>query len=1431
MVRVRPSVFREEFWNLEVEPLLTVSEILGRVGVVVPEGHGAVVWIHGRKVPPEWHGRMRPKPRAIVNIAVMPRDQRTALLIGGALILAVAAPLAGPAFAGAIGLTAGSTSALLVGAGVSAGIAIGGTLALNALIPPPDSGGREDGEAFERTSIGSASNRLDPYGIVPVVCGGRKVTPPMAARPYKSIIEGRLHSNFLFCISVGRVAIGEPKFGETSIFDFDGVTYQAWEGGPGDPSSTITLFQRDVADDLVNAQVTQADGPIVRAAADDATELKAIFHAPSGPYFLNSKSEARSATVVLRLEYRLQGSGTWLAWDEVHLSGGTAPGGFSKSVLAPQFWEFTKVVGAVGDYEVQVTRMTPDNDDPAKRNTDILWLSLQTTQSMPIGTPPLFPQDMAVVAIRVRDQGAMGAFNCLAVSYAPVFSGSVWQTTHQQTSNPASIFRRVLQSKAGYFTVPDDNLDLPALGAWFDYCSTNNLHFSGVLEQEQPVVQHLAAICSAGHATLDFVDGKYSVIIDQPSQLVATTILTPRNMADFQAEIDYEPIPQVLRVRFADGFNGFEPDERLVLDDGYNEATADFSTALVIDLVNSATNAELAWRHGRRWLAHRRLRRERITGTIGLEHVMLQRGQKVLWQHWASLVGLGEGRIIAQHTDGSGNIIGIHVDNLFRMEAGGGPYGVKIRSIVGANPQIIIREIAENPGRQSILAFTVTIPAGDGAFPGDLVAFGRLNAETSEMIVLDRSPTIENATIVLTHAAPGIEVADTGPIPPWSPNISVSARPVLAPATPTIISLTIESQSLVGHPDVLRRVSLVVQVAPQTGGGGRPLPMFHVVRLRTFGSGENWRMESFPGDGQVLKVAGIGDGITYEVQVQALGIARNGQALPSAWSAVRTVAVPRASSTPGTLARIRNLQLLGQANDQVFAGRSPTFTWTLSSGLGGVSFDQITGGVNSFVDPTFGYYEVIVYGLPSNTLRRVERTHEPSYTYAFTKNQEDSAKLNQVLPAAWLRVTVALVDTFQHRSESAIIDVINPAPDTPTGLRVDGGVGTVFVSITKPTDGDFAGIIVWASSTSGFAPQPATEVARTAGDIRASFNAAGPTFVRVAAYDEFRDDPSVLNISSEVLVTPLDPNDISAQPTFQFEGLVLIPHADTNTVTWDLGIAHITAANGTVVSEVINPGTLFYGGVRFYIYYQRGSGTLQGTLDITTATGIDRAVIAVYHGGNALADLLSTRMRYFAADIILAGTIGAGVLAVDHAIITQGAQIASAIINSAHIGFAQITEAHIQNAAITNAHIQNLSVDIFKIAGNAVDQHRLTSEAAVMSRSAFTTAGGTIPTNYGSTQSVTVVTRGGFVTVMFSCQIVPGALSTGIDARLLREGAVVVAEQNVLSLAANDGGTIVWTAVDLDPGPTDSFRTYTIQLRGDGNRNATHKAMQVVAYR
>jgi hypothetical protein len=125
--RIRPSVFRDEFLDLELPALMTVAEIIVHAGVPVPDQFIVVCWINGRRLGSECFGRVRPKAGTIVNLAVTPANARTALLIGGTLALTALSFGAGGLVAGAVGGAAGG----VLGAVAAGGIALGGELGLN----------------------------------------------------------------------------------------------------------------------------------------------------------------------------------------------------------------------------------------------------------------------------------------------------------------------------------------------------------------------------------------------------------------------------------------------------------------------------------------------------------------------------------------------------------------------------------------------------------------------------------------------------------------------------------------------------------------------------------------------------------------------------------------------------------------------------------------------------------------------------------------------------------------------------------------------------------------------------------------------------------------------------------------------------------------------------------------------------------------------------------------------------------------------------------------------------------------------------------------------------------------------------------------------------------------------------------------------------
>lgn len=195
----------------------------------------------------------------------------------------------------------------------------------------------------------------------------------------------------------------------------------------------------------------------------------------------------------------------------------------------------------------------------------------------------------------------------------------------------------------------------------------------------------------------------------------------------------------------------------------------------------------------------------------------------------------------------------------------------------------------------------------------------------------------------------------------------------------------------------------------------------------------------------------------------------------------------------------------------------------------------------------------------------------------------------------------------------ATITATNSAPAAPAAT-VTAITGGVQVSAPLPADTDYAGMQVWASTTSGFTPGSGNLVYDGVSNSANILNMNGgapiasgvPLYVRVAFYDVF--GKTGLNLTSQYSATPLSNSAglpvVSSLPGSASEGDTVYLTTDdklyrydgTNWVTWtdgsDLLASSVTAAKISVSSLSAlsaNMGTLTSGNITI-----DGSGFIRG---------------------------------------------------------------------------------------------------------------------------------------------------------------------------------------------------------------------------------------------
>lgn len=163
---------------------------------------------------------------------------------------------------------------------------------------------------------------------------------------------------------------------------------------------------------------------------------------------------------------------------------------------------------------------------------------------------------------------------------------------------------------------------------------------------------------------------------------------------------------------------------------------------------------------------------------------------------------------------------------------------------------------------------------------------------------------------------------------------------------------------------------------------------------------------------------------------------------------------------------ITGLQLYGQGLDTEWLGRDAKFQWRQSSSTN--SFDvgsEPFGGNSGGNDPYFKDYKVIV--LNGSTVLRTEYVLNPEYTYTYEKNFEDTGGV----PLREFTLTVyARGQQGQLSAIPAILEVSNPVPATPSDPDVRASFKYVFFGYVPPSLTDWAGIVLWMSTTPGFTP-------------------------------------------------------------------------------------------------------------------------------------------------------------------------------------------------------------------------------------------------------------------------------------------------------------------------------------------------------------------------
>ncbi|MGO1078344.1 TipJ family phage tail tip protein [Inquilinus sp. CA228] len=846
----------------------TIAELIGQAcgGKIDPELlQFGRAFVGPEQFDPEvWH-RTRPKPNTVLSFRIIHEDS-TALKIVLSIAIVVAAVYAGPLLAGAaLGTTAGAAGtagALGFGAtlgtftavstAATLGIALAGNFLLNALIPRSQPSLKQQAPS-PTYSYGGSRNVANPDGPVPLLLGRHKMAPMFGVKPVTELVGNDVYAIHYLVWGYGPIGRQDYKIGRTPLDDYDDFEVEDRDGLPGD--APLTLWFGLPNEDQFTIDLSEGADWSVRRTAANADKFTFEWLFAGGLFKVSeSKGKIKEASGVVEAQYRRVGDADWVPIGVFDVEEKKQEPFRKGHTVFP--------AGGRGQFDVRL-RCTEDNSQAE----NIQWTTLRSFTN---AAPTTFPYPLAVTVLRMKMNGQLSGvidtFNGIASSRCPDWDHVTETWIERETSNPASLYRYVLEHPANEDRVESiDEIDLVKLQVWHDYCRVRGLEFNQVRDFVSGAYALLQDIAAAGHATPDWVDGLETVVIDQPSDLVVQAI-GPQTSWGFKVVRAYRDIPDAVRVRFVDAAGDYNTKaQRLVIRDGVApEDVRNTETAEKTGVVHAGQ----VWKEVQRDLLELEYRPDEYSVNVRWLDLICDRGDRIQVAHDVLRLAAGRtGRVM--QTGGAGAVRWVRLDEPVRMEAGK-LYAVRFTHQDGSQ---IVRSVLTVPGETRLIRL---LGPGDLPEETNIFFFGEADRESRALIVksIERQSDFV-ARLVMVDMAPEIDAADSMVPPPWTPREPSPLDD--APAVPKITAILSGDLAQVVGDDGTVLQPVIVGVG---AGSGAPITTDRFeLRYRLEGSSE-WSSVTIPADKASTWLLGYDPGDILQLMLRAWSPAGE----PSLWS-------------------------------------------------------------------------------------------------------------------------------------------------------------------------------------------------------------------------------------------------------------------------------------------------------------------------------------------------------------------------------------------------------------------------------------------------------------------------------------------------------------------------------------------------------------------
>lgn len=460
-----------------------------------------------------------------------------------------------------------------------------------------------------------------------------------------------------------------------------------------------------------------------------------------------------------------------------------------------------------GIYDVRWQRRTGDSTDDRLR-TDSFWTALRSVSNdRPVQTD--YPVNL--LAIRAKATGQLsGSLGNVTVYYRSKSldwdrESKTW--VNRFTSNPASIYRHILQDKIAMARPQADAiLDLDNLARAHEFWDDRGWEWNFVCDASVSVFERLQSVCAAGLASPTMVDGRWGIIIDKERDHVACAF-TSANSWGWTFERTQVRLPNEIHCTFISGAT-WDTDMQRVATDEPIDGDIIYETQTYEGVNDPAQVYQLARFH----YADAKNRRRTITLRCYDEALLCTRGDLVECAcPNVSPHGLQVGRVRKVVTDENGYVTGFTTDQSNTTDFSGRRFGVRIYNSEGV---IYHAEVLPEDTTQTQLNFIS--PQQMNIANGDKYAFGDYSEEVFQAIVIGMQFNADwTCDVTLQDYVPTLYGDLSQPIPPFYTTVT---RPIESKwrltSKPTIREIVTDESVLLKNGATLNPRILVIVEHP-----------------------------------------------------------------------------------------------------------------------------------------------------------------------------------------------------------------------------------------------------------------------------------------------------------------------------------------------------------------------------------------------------------------------------------------------------------------------------------------------------------------------------------------------------------------------------------------------------------------------------------------